>query len=124
MEYRKKIHPSVLHPKSLESAKDKQLLNVRLVEELQQITTDIAKRKHYLHEYWYNLKYYVHSLHAAYWLLHKILTIYGNASLATRLNCHNLVYGPRPIGVNLKLFTKLVEFVTIQLAYTKFCGKI
>ena len=66
MEYRKKIHPSVLHPNSHESAKDKQLLNVRLVEELDQILIDIAKRKNYLHLYWYNLKYYVKSLHAAY----------------------------------------------------------
>ena len=110
-------------PNSHESAKDKQLLNVRLVEELDQTLTDIAKRKNYLHEYWYNLKYYVKLLHAAYRLLHKILTIYGNASMATKLNCHHLVYGLIPIQENLKLFTKLVNFVSIQLAYIKFMVK-
>ena len=32
-------------------------VNVRLVEELDQNLTDIAKGKNYLHLYWYNLKY-------------------------------------------------------------------
>ena len=112
-----------MHPNLHESAKDKQLLNVRLFEELDQILIDIAKRKNYLHLYWYNLKYYVKLLHVAYWLLHKILTIYGNASMATKLNCHHLVYEPRPIQENLKLCTKLVNFVSIQLAYIRFIVK-
>ena len=83
MEFHRKVHKLVLYMDKLESAKDKQLLNIRLIEELQDTIGNISKRKQYLHEYWYNLKYYVRALHAAYHLLFKLLQIHGTSSLCT-----------------------------------------
>ena len=30
---------------------------------------------------------------------------------------HNLIYGPRPIQQNLEMFSELIKFVSLQLAY-------
>ena len=79
MEFRKKKYHSVLNFHQLESAIDKKILNIRLVDELRAAMCDLSGKEKYLHLYWYNLKYYVHSLHAAYWLLHKILYRGGGA---------------------------------------------
>ena len=117
MEFRKKIHPSVLYNNVWESAKDKQQLNVQLVHELENTLQEISTRKHYLHEYWYNLKYYVKSLHVAYRLLYKTLHVYGDSNLCTKFVYHNLIDGPRPIHQNLALFSELIKFVSLQLAY-------
>ena len=117
MEFRKKIHPSVLYKNVHESAKDKQQLNVQLVHELDSTLQDISTRKHYLHEYWYNLKYYVKSLHAAYRLLYKTLHVYGDSNLCKKFMYHDLIDGPRPIQQNLELFSELIKFVSLQLAY-------
>ena len=117
MEFREKIHPSVLYKNIFESAKDKQKLNVQLVHELEGTLGEISKRKHYLHKYWYNLKYYTNSLHAAYRLLYKTLEVYGDSNLCQKFMYHNLIYGPRPIQQNLQLFSELIKFVSLQLAY-------
>ena len=113
MEFRRKIHPSVLHKNQLESTKDKQLLNERLQDTLE----NISKRKTYLHEYWYNLKYFVKSLHGAYRLLYKVLYIYGDSNLCKKFTYHDLIDGPRPIQQNLQIFSDITKFVSLQLAY-------
>ena len=49
MEFKVKIYQSVLHTNQLESAKDKQLLNERLIQELQDTIQIISTRKTYQH---------------------------------------------------------------------------
>ena len=117
MEFKVKIHKSVLQPNKLESAKDKQLLNKRLIQELQDTLKLIAQRNTYLHEYWYILRYFVKSLHGAYRLLYKILLVYGDSNVCKKFILHDLIDGPRPIKQNLELFSQLVNFVSLQLAY-------
>ena len=73
-----------------------------------------AKRK-YLHAYWYSLKYLVHALHAAYMLLYKVFTKYGNSSMCWRNKYDNLIKGPRTIERNLLIFSDLTGFVYIQI---------
>ena len=63
------------------------------------------------------LKYFVNSLHGAYRLLYKILLVYGDSNVCTKFEYHHLIYGPRPIKQNLELFSKLVNFISLQLAY-------
>ena len=108
-----KIHKSVLHPNKIESAKDKHLLNERLIQELQDTLKLIAQRNTYLHEYWYILRYFVKSLHGAYRLLYKTLLVYGDSNVCKKFIFHNLIDGPRPIKQNLELF-----FTTCQLCFT------
>ena len=76
---------------------------------------DIERRHSYLHKYWYTLQYFVHCLHAVYWLLLKVLSVFGNSSMASKLKCHNIQDGPRPIQQNLELFKELVVFTQIQI---------
>ena len=117
MEFRKKVPHSVLYRNVCKSAKDKQQLNVKLVYKLESTLKEISKRKHYLHKYWYNLKYYVQSLHAAYRLLYKTLHVYGDSNSCKKFMYHDLINGSRPIQQNLALFTELIKFVSLQLAY-------
>ena len=79
-----------------------------------EMLNDIQSRQSYLHKYWYNLKYFVQALHRVYQLLYKILVVYGNSSMRTKLKCHNLINGPRTIWQNLLLFKELVSFTQIQ----------
>ena len=97
MEFKVKIHKSVLQPNKLGSAKDKQLLNERLIQELQDTLKLITQRNTYLHEYWYILRYFVKSLHGAYRLLYKILLVYGDSNVCKKFIFHNLIDGPRCI---------------------------
>ena len=92
MEFRLKIHKSVLHANKLESAKDEQLLNEILIQELQDTLKQISNRRAYLHKYWYILKYFVKALHGAYRLLYKILLFYGDSNMCTKFEYHNLIY--------------------------------
>ena len=108
---------SVLHPNKIESANDKQLWNERLIQELQDTLKLIAQRNTYLHEYWYILRYFVKSSHGAYRLLYMILLVYGDSNVCKKFIFHNLIDGPRPIKQNLELFSQLVNFVSLQLAY-------
>ena len=75
---------------------------------------DMELRHCYLHKYWYTLRYFVCSVHAVYKLLFKILCVFGNSSMASKLKCYNLQDGPRPIVQNLELFKELVVFTQIQ----------
>ena len=111
------LKKSVLHANQLESVKDKQLLNERLIQELQDTLQLISKRKTYFHEYWYILKYFVKALHGAYRLLYKILLVYGDRNVCTKFKNHDLIDGPRHIKQNLELFSQLVNFISLQLAY-------
>ena len=95
MQFRSRIHQSVLHLNKVESAKDKQLLNERLIQELQDTLQIISKRKNYLDQYWYNLKYFVKSLHAAYRVLYKLLFVYGDRNVCKKFKFHDLIYRPR-----------------------------
>ena len=61
-----KMYPCVLMQNTIVSAHDKQKLNFKLIEELTGTVNLIESKKTYLCDYWYNLKYYVHSLHASY----------------------------------------------------------
>ena len=117
MEFRSKIHQSVLQVSKLESAKDKQLLNQGLIQELQDTLQIISKRKNYLDQYWYNLKYFVKSLHAAYRVLYKLLFVYGDRNVCKKYKFHDLIYGWQPIAQNLELFSELINFLSLQLAY-------
>ena len=117
MEFKVRIHKSVLQLNKLESAKDKHLLNERLIQELQDTLKLITQRNTYLHEYWYILRYFVKSLHGAYRLLYKILLVYGDSNVCRKFILHDLIDGPRPIKQNLELFLQLVKFVSLQLAY-------
>ena len=94
MEFRSKIHQSVLQVNKLEIAKDKQLLNERLIQELQDTLQIISKRKKYLDQYWYYSKYFVKSLHAAYRVLYKLLFVYGDRNVCKTFKFHDLIYGP------------------------------
>ena len=49
-----------------------------------------------------------------YRLLYKVVHVFGNSSMASKLKCHNLQDGPRPININLKIFKELVAFNQIQ----------
>ena len=113
MEFRKKKYHSVLNFHQLESAIDKKILNIRLVDELRAVMCDLSGKEKFLHLYWYNLKYYVHSLHAAYRLLHKILYIYGDNQICKKHKNHNMIYGPRPVAENITLH------ITDHIHYTK-----
>ena len=117
MEFRRKIYTSVFNHQKLESAIDKKELNITLITELRAIINDINSRKGYLHLYWYNLKYFVHTLHGAYRLLYKILHTFSDSSIHKKFQHHDLVYGPRPIADNFKMFTSLIDFIDLQLAY-------
>ena len=119
MEFKVKIYQSVLHTNQLESAKDRQLLNERLIQELQDTIQISSTRKTYLHQYWYNLKYHVNSLHAAHRLLYKLLFVYHDSDVCKKFRIHDLIYGSRPINENLVLFSELVNFLLLQLAHIR-----
>ena len=87
------------------------------MDELRAVMSDIGGKKKYLHLYWYHLKYYIHSLHAAYRLLYRILYIYGDNQICNKHNNHNMIYGPRPVAENIRLFTSLIDFIIQQLAF-------
>ena len=82
---------------------------------LLEMLKDVEMRCSYLHRYWYTLKYFVCGLHAVYRLLFKVLTVFGSSSMVSKLKCHNLENGPRPIGWNLEFFKELVVFTQIQI---------
>ena len=70
--------------------------------------------KGYLKDYWYDLKYLTHSLHAVYRLLYKIILTFGENGMANRCKYHHLVYGPRTIDCNLQIYKCLVKFLDVQ----------
>ena len=114
MDFNVKVYPCYFDENYMVSCTDKKKVNLRMEAKTLELLTDIQNRRTYLEKYWYNLKYYVHSLHAIYKLLYKMLTVYGNSSMKTRLKCHNLVDGPRTIKQNALLFQELIHFTQNQ----------
>ena len=57
MEFRKRIHPHYYHQGILVSAKDKQKLNLLIIQKLQSLLNEIREKKPYVELYWYSLKY-------------------------------------------------------------------
>ena len=98
----------------LVSCKDKRKVNLRMECTILEILQDIELCKSYLHNHWYTLRYLVWCLHAVYRLLYKILSVFGFLGMCSKLKCHNLQDGPRPVVQNLSLFTELV-FTQIQI---------
>ena len=101
----------VLHHHNI---KDKRVLNLQMLTEIEFILKDISKKLAYLPEFWYDLKLLTHTLYAIYRLYYKILLIHGNSGMAQKCNYHNLIHGPHPISLNLHIFKYLCNFVDIQ----------
>ena len=108
------IHPSVVPFGCIVSIRHKCTLNLWLQEEIcTYFKCFLAKG--YLKDYWYDLKYLTHSLHAVYRLLYKIILTFGENGMANRCKYHHLVYGPRTIDSNLQIYKSLVKFLDVQL---------
>ena len=114
IDYDAPVYPCYFNSNYMVSCKEKQKVNIRMETTILEMLKDLEQRHSYLHNYWYTLRYFVCSLHAVYRLLFKVLHVFGNASMASKLKCHNLQDGPRPIQENLKLFKELVVFNQIQ----------
>ena len=93
-------------------------MNLQMETTILEMLKAIQLRQSYLPHHWYMLKYFIRALHAVYWLLYKILVVYGNSSMKTKLRCHNLIDGPRSINDNICLFKELVTFTQIQTQVT------
>ena len=109
------FYPCYFDSRYLVSCKEKRKVNIRMETTILEMLKDIERRHSYLHKYWYTLQYFVHCLHAVYQLLFKVLSVFGNSSMASKLKCHNIQDGPRPIQQNLELFKELVVFTQIQI---------
>ena len=97
------------------SCYDKRRVNLRLECAVLEKLKEIEIWKIYLDKHWYTLKYLVKCLHAVYRLLYKILSVFGSPGMCSKLNCHNLIDGLRPISQNMNLFNQLVVFTQIQM---------
>ena len=115
IDYDALLYPCYFNSKYLLSCKEKRKVNIRMKTTILEMLKDIERRHSCLDRYWYTLRYFVHSLHAVYWLLFKVLHVFGNSSMASKLNCHNIQDRPRPIQQNLELFKELVVFTQIQI---------
>ena len=110
-----KIHQDLFEPGVLLSVQDKWYLNLRMLDKVIYLLREIRNKNHFLHLYWYSLKYMMCALHAVYKLLYKILKVYGNTSMCWKNKYHNLVHGPRKISENVTIFSSLLAFIDIQL---------
>ena len=111
-----KVYPCYCDPLCNVTLKEKRNVNGRMESKILYLLQDIQQHSKYLPKYWYNLKYFVRSLHAVYRLLYKVLKCSGTDGMCSRLKCHTLVHGPRSIVENLLLFEELVKFTQIQVA--------
>ena len=93
----------------------RRMLNRKLKLDLDVILKEISHRSEYIHKYCYNLKFYTHSLHAVYRLLHKLLEIYGNDAVSQKCSYHNLIHGPRTISKNREILKSLLKYVDLQV---------
>ena len=114
MDVHAKVHPCYYDSKHHVSCVNKKNTNLQMEMTILEMLKDIELRQSYLPHHWYMLKYFVRALHAVYQLLYKILVVYGNSSMKTKLRCHNLIDGPRSINDNICLFKELVMFTQIQ----------
>ena len=69
----------------------------------------MSKKKTYLGDYWYDLKYQTKGLHGVYRLFYKMIVVLGTPGIASRCKYHYLVDGPWPIATNLKIYDYLFE---------------
>ena len=90
-------------------------MNLWLQEEIGTYLKKLFSGKLYLKDYWCNLKYLTHSLHAVYQLFYKIILTLGQHGMASKCKYHNLVYGPWTIESNLQIYKSLVKFLDVQL---------
>ena len=120
MNFNAKVHPCYYDPAHLVSCKEKEV-NLRMELKILELLKDVEARTQYIHKYWYNLKYFIQSLHGMYRLLYKVLCVFGNSSMRSKLSCHDLMNGSRPVKENLKLFKQLIVFTQIQ---TQLVGSI
>ena len=116
MAFDKKIYPSYCDSCFLESVRDKQKLNLRMILKVSELTDEIKQTMHYIGNCWFNLKQLVHGLHAIYRIFYKLLKMYGSKDMAQKCDYHHLVYGPRKIEENMNIFKHLCNFVSIQVA--------
>ena len=93
----------------------RRILNRKLKLELDVILKEISCRSEYIHKYWYNLKFYTHSMHAVYRLLHKLLEICGNDAVSHKCSYHNLIHRPRSISENREILKSLLKYVDLQV---------
>ena len=79
-----KLYPCY-DPYYLVSCTDKRRMNLRL-----EMLKEIKRGKAHLDKHWYTLKHFVHSLHAVYRLLYKILSVFGSTGMCSKLSFHEL----------------------------------
>ena len=113
MDYNAKVHLCYYNANYLVSCKDKRKVNLRMECTILEMLQDIELCKSYLHNQWYMLRYF--DVFMLCRLLYKILSVFGSLGMCSKLNCHNLQDGPRPVVQNLSLFTELVVFTQIQI---------
>ena len=93
----------------------RRILNRKLKLEIDFILKEISHRSEYIHKYWYNLKFYTHTLHAVYRLLHELLETCGNDAVSQKCSYHNLLHGPRSISENQEILKHLLKYVDLQV---------
>ena len=102
---------AVLHHNNI---KDKRLLNVWMLTEIEFSLKETSKKIGYLPNFWYDLKLLTHTLYAVYRLYYKILLIHGNWGMAQKCQYHNLIFGPQSVSKNIEIFSYLCKFVDLQ----------
>ena len=75
----------------------------------------IVKKRIYLGNYWYDLKYLTRGLHGVYTLFYKMISVLGTPGMASRYKYHYLVDGPQTIDTNLKIYDYLLKIIDIQI---------
>ena len=74
----------------------------------------MSKKRRYLGDYWYNLKYLTKGLHGVYQLFYKMIVV-GTPGMASRCKYHYLVDGPWTLATNLKIYNYLLKIIDIQI---------
>ena len=85
-----KLYPCYYDPYYLVSCTDKRRMNLRLEMTNLDMLKEIKRGKAHLDKHWYTLKHFVHSLHAVYRLLYKILSVFGSTGMCNKLSFHKL----------------------------------
>ena len=75
----------------------------------------MSKKRTYLGDYWYDLKYLTKELHSVYQLFYKMIVVLGTPGMASRCKYHYLVDGPQAIATNLKIYDYLLKIINIQI---------
>ena len=115
MDYDARVFPCYFDMEYLVSCKDKRRVNLRMETTILEMMKDIENHQKYLHKYWYTLRHFVCSIHAVYRLMYKVLCIFGQKGMVSKLKFHHLLDGPRPIKLNLEIFKEISVFIQIQM---------